>query len=583
MTSIFEYLRLFFDLLSKAGMKQRHLTMVALCYLLITIFDLLGLGAIFFFVSQFLGVEHQSSSTEWSGIFLDNHLFLLFVIPIIWLVKFVVVLFANRAIIRFSQNVAASLRQKIVFSSLTADYPKNGTVRMAAWMDTLTRQLSHAASGIIEPTLRGMCDLFLLFLVCAYLLWLAPLTFLMLAAWLVVGVVFFDLAIRGLVRAKGYQYTVTSEELTREFNDLATGFNEFWALRSYKFFRQRIREKLTKIISNYVTVAVLSMAPRLFLEILLVSGIVLILFISEVFSHGREQTLLSISIIGVGAIRLIPLISSVNLGINQLRSGYRTLENLLNFDSQTSSLSECQIVDVSDSIRLEGIGKSFEDKMLFENLDAEILKGKCTVISGPSGCGKTTLAEIIAGLTAPSQGHVSVHYGRTQRQGQGKDASFKVGYVSQSPSAVDGSLFENITFRSDPGDIEGVDEELSTAIRLSIFTDVLEDLPNGLTTYIGHGHHKLSGGQLQRLAICRAIYHSDGIIILDEPTSALDEKTELRFLESLHELKKDRILVIVTHSNRVIAEADYHICFRKRGNVIASATDLPVGASLPPD
>ena len=242
----------------------------------------------------------------------------------------------------------------------------------------------------------------------------------------------------------------------------------------------------------------------------------LILFISEVFSHGREQTLLSISIIGVGAIRLIPLISSVSLGINQLRSGYRTLENLLIFDFQTPSLSEPPIVDASDSIRLEGIGKRFEDKTLFEDLDVEILKGKCTVISGPSGCGKTTLAEIIAGLTAPSQGRVSVHYGRTRKKGQAEDASFKVGYVSQSPSAVDGSVLENITLtlRGDPGDIEAVDDELSAAIRLSILTDVLEDLPNGLATHIGHGHYKLSGGQLQRLAICRAIYHSDGIIIL---------------------------------------------------------------------
>ena len=170
------------------------------------------------------------------------------------------------------------------------------------------------------------------------------------------------------------------------------------------------------------------------------------------------------------------------------------------------------------------------------------------------------MAEIIAGLAAPSQGRVSIHYGKTRGRGrlQGKDASFKVGYVSQSPSVVDGSVFENITFRGAPGAIEDVDDKLSTAIRLSVHR-CLEDLPDGLATHLGHEHHKLSGGQLQRLAICRAIYHNDGIIILDEPTSALDEKTELRFLESLHELKKNRILVIVTHSNRVIAEADYHI------------------------
>ena len=448
---------------------------------------------------------------------------------------------------------------------------------MTAWVDTLTRQLSHAASGIIEPTLRGICDLFLLLLVCAYLLWLAPITFLMLAAWLVVGVVLFDLAIKGLVRSKGYQYTVTSEELTREFRDLARGFNEFWALRAYKFFQQRIRQKLEVIISNYVTAAVLSMAPRLFLEILLVSGIVLTLFTSELLSFGRESTLLSISIIGVGAIRLIPLISSVNLGINQLRSGYRTLENLLIFDSQPPSFSKLPIVDASDAIRLEGIGKVFEDEILFENVNAEITKGQCTVISGPSGCGKTTLAEIIAGLAAPSSGRIVFHRGRARVEEWDDNIGSKVGYVSQSPSVIDGSVLENITFVSDQGSVEKHHDELFTAIRLSGFTDVLEDLPDGLATHIGDGRFKLSGGQVQRLAICRALYQGEGVIILDEPTSALDEDAELEFLKSLHELKENRHLVIVTHSSRVIAQADYHIRFHKGGNIVATTTELGKG------
>jgi len=577
MTSIIEYLGLFFSLFSRAGINQRHLALVAFCYLLITIFDLLGLGAIFFFVSQFLGIQKQFAGIDWSGTFFGDRLFLLSVIPLIWLIKFAAVMFANRTIIHFSQDVAARLRQQIISSSFSAEYPRNEEAKLVAWVDTLTRQLSHAASGIIEPTLRGIFDLFLLFLVCAYLLWLSPITFLMLSAWLVAGVVLFDLAIRGPVRAKSYKYTVTSEKLTREFNDLASGFSEFWALRAYKFFHQRIQKKLAVTISNYVTFAVLSIAPRFFLEALLVSGIVLILFISEVVSVEREQILLSISIIGVGAIRLIPLISSVSLGINQLRYGYRTLENLLMFGSQTPSFPEPQIVDTPEAIRLESVGKRFEEKILFNKLDAEIMRGKCTIISGPSGCGKTTLAEIIAGLSAPSQGRVSFHYAKTRRQLQDKDARFKVGYVSQSPSAVDGSVFENITFLGDPGEIGNPDDRLSVAIRLSILTDVLESLPDGLATHIGGEHHKLSGGQLQRLAICRAIYQSNGVIVLDEPTSALDEKTELSFLESLHELKKDRILVIVTHSNRVIAEADYHICFQKCGDVIAATTVLPAG------
>ena len=79
---------------------------------------------------------------------------------------------------------------------------------MAVWVDTLTRQLSHAASGIIEPTMRAMFDFLLLVLVCAHLLWLAPISFLVLATWLA-GILLIDLIIRKAVRRKGYIFTIT--------------------------------------------------------------------------------------------------------------------------------------------------------------------------------------------------------------------------------------------------------------------------------------------------------------------------------------------------------------------------------------
>ena len=81
---------------------------------------------------------------------------------------------------------------------------------------------------------------------------------------------------------------MTSEELTREFNDLASGFSEFWALRSYKFFHQRIRKKLTIIISNYDRCCA-EHGPRLFSKFSLFQGLS-DPFISEVLSLGREQT-----------------------------------------------------------------------------------------------------------------------------------------------------------------------------------------------------------------------------------------------------------------------------------------------------
>ncbi len=568
MKHIFEYLVRFFDLLSKAGTKRQTLAFVGICYFLITVFDLLGLGAVFFFISQFLGVKTSSSVDVQSFLPMPDWMLLLAAIPMIWFIKFCVVLLANRAIIRFSQDTAANLRQQIIYASFNAEYPRNEVAQMATWTDTLSRQLSYAASGIIEPTLRALCDLFLLLLVCAYLLWLVPATFLMLAGWLIMGMIISDLAIRRVVRNTGYVYTVTSENLTREFNEIALGFKEFWSLKSSKFFHQRIKNKLDLIITNYVSFAVLSMAPRLFLEMLLVSGIVLIILISEIMGFDQQKILLSITIVGVGAIRLIPLISSVNLGINQLRSGYRTMENVLLFDTQTSARPKTPQPRPIVCLHLEEISKCYDQQIIFHSLDADINRGQCTVIFGPSGCGKTTLADVIAGLLPPSSGQINVSFSNGEI-GSLKDIDLKIGYVAQFPSIVDGTVFENLTLSNKLDSHSHDQAKLTEAMKLSRFVDVLDDLPNGLMTHIGDGHQNLSGGQLQKLALCRAVYLSDDMLILDEPTSALDAESESRFVESLSALKENRILIIVTHSRRVMAAADRQISFTKRGVLAA--------------
>lgn len=563
MKQAFEYFFVFFQILHTAGAKRRSIVFVGFCYLAITIFDLIGLGVVFFFVSNFLGIETTPSAGIGDFHFLNNSKLLLLAIPLIWLIKFIVVLIANRAIIRFSQEVASQLRQKILFSSLNEEYPKAEVTQMAAWVDTLTRQLSHAASGIIEPTMRAMFDFLLLVLVSAYLMWLAPIPFLVLATWLVVGILLIDLIIRKPIRRKGYIFTITSEELTNEFHGIATGFKEFWLLRAYGFFASRIKTKLDVIISNYVTFAVLGMAPRLFLEMLMVSGVVLILGFSELIGIEKEQILLSVSIVGIASIRLIPLISSINLGVNQLRSGYRTIENVIRFDATYGAPAQRNSVCLIKSLHVNGVSKGYNDTPILSRFSADFDAGKCTIVSGTSGCGKTTLLETIAGIIQPDSGELKV----TLNDGSIHDLTsydLKIGFVAQSPTLVSGSVFDNIVLGSVSLLDEKTSENLKKAIRLSGFDVVLKKLPKGLETILGKEGVNLSGGEVQRLALCRAIFGSDNVLILDEPTSALDSVAEKKFIENIDELKKERVLIIVSHSDRIINKADNHITFERK-------------------
>ena len=93
-----------------------------------------------------------------------------------------------------------------------------------------------AAASIIEPTLRGFFDLFLLVLACGYLVYLAPLMFLIISAWLVFGMVLFDFFVRTRIKVAGLSYNIKSERLSKELNTIVDGWEEFYLLKAGRFF-----------------------------------------------------------------------------------------------------------------------------------------------------------------------------------------------------------------------------------------------------------------------------------------------------------------------------------------------------------
>ncbi|WP_199504834.1 peptidase domain-containing ABC transporter [Qipengyuania sp. YIM B01966] len=189
------------------------------------------------------------------------------------------------------------------------------------------------------------------------------------------------------------------------------------------------------------------------------------------------------------------------------------------------------------------------EPLVLKGASLAIMPGEFVAITGPSGGGKTTLVKIVMGLFQPSSGSI--------RLGDRNIFSLKcnryrraIGSVAQGDMLYAGTLAENISFFDPAIDMDRVRE----VARLAHIHDEIEAMPMGYESLVGDMGSILSGGQLQRVLLARALYPGPSLLILDEGTANLDEANEQKILSALKELKITRIGV--AHRPATIMAAD---------------------------
>jgi ATP-binding cassette subfamily C protein len=221
---------------------------------------------------------------------------------------------------------------------------------------------------------------------------------------------------------------------------------------------------------------------------------------------------------------------------------------------------------------------------VLRNVNFSVSPGEVLGIIGPSGAGKSTLARCLTGVIKPTVGGVYLDGHSTYLWERGSFGKV-VGYLPQSLSIIDGTIRQTIARmqESDPRDV-------IRASRAAGIHDLIGRLPNGYDTPIREGLNLLSGGQMQRLALARALFGEPKLLILDEPNSNLDHFGELALLSAIEKAKKrGAIIIMIAHRPSVMAVADKILVlehgtvkqFGPRTDVIASFTPesrLPNGA-----
>ncbi|MBO4845260.1 MAG: ABC transporter ATP-binding protein [Lachnospiraceae bacterium] len=221
-----------------------------------------------------------------------------------------------------------------------------------------------------------------------------------------------------------------------------------------------------------------------------------------------------------------------------------------------TDFTEFGFEDASFSYKEEGK----EDTVVFEHLDFSVRKKEFVAFTGASGCGKSTILKLLMSLYPLISGERYIVGEEGKKE---LNASYRslFAYVPQGNLLMSGSVKDIVTYAAEN------DNDINKALEIACASEFILELQNGVDTKLGEKGNGLSEGQMQRLAIARAICSDRPVLLLDEATSALDEQTEKRLLMNLKAMT-DKTVIIVTHRPAALAICDREVHFDEiRGGV----------------
>jgi len=354
------------------------------------------------------------------------------------------------------------------------------------------------------------------------------------------------------------QLTIFSSE---RISEAITNYKELYVRDKREHFASLINDSRKRIAWNSAEIAFIPNLGKYVIETTMVIGAILICGIQFYIADATQAISVLAVFLAAGG-RIAPAVLRIQSGALSIKGSHGAVNRTISLMDELSSYggevrNKVQpglgnISEFSASFNLENVDFQYpgDDKKVLNGINLQVKAGETLAIVGPSGAGKSTLVDLILGLFSPTSGEILVS-GVFPEQAIKKWPGL-IAYVPQSVSLITGTVAENIALGYANVDIERVKQ----CIKMAHLDSYVDQLENGLNTQIGESGRNMSGGQLQRIGIARALYTNPKILVLDEATSALDGKTETEVSDSIMELQGEITLILIAHRLSTVVRAD---------------------------
>lgn len=417
------------------------------------------------------------------------------------------------------------------------------------------------AASLVFLYMTVFKELLFLFLVIVILLYTNLLVTSVVFAVLSLSALFYYLLFKKRLNIYGVQNLSFKTEKVKLINfsltsikDIKTFLSEFWISKQFS--------KATHALENNIRKSqIIQKTTKLYLELI---GIVVIMIISFFLLSEKsfEKNLPSLSLFIIAIIKLTPSINNILLNLSNIKFTMPSLKAIVeiiqkynlkpvNLKKKTINKKEKKI----QKIQLQNISYKINSKKkyLFKNLNLEFYSNNIYGIIGKSGSGKSTLLNIVSSLIKPSNGLIKID----GKKLDAKNMNYlnNIGYVGQDSKLIYGTLKQNIIFGNTKKETNEI--SLKKLIKDVGLSDFYRKLDNGFDTLIENDGKKISGGERQRIIICRSFYKNCSLLMLDEPTTGLDKFNEENILSRIKNLKKDKIILMSFHNLKHKKYCDY--------------------------
>ena len=321
------------------------------------------------------------------------------------------------------------------------------------------------------------------------------------------------------------------------------------------FFSNQFEKENTKIEKIRFIVNLMTKLPKHILEIFSVMAILSLMYYFVYFkSTSLEETLPIIAFFSLCFIRLLPTINSLSSNLPNLKSthvSFDYINNELKNHHTNQNRQKNNKIEQFDfkEINFENVDFKYpsQNKLVLKNINLKISKNENISIIGESGSGKSTLIDLFMGLQTPNQGKILINGREINKNLNNWQNS--IGYIPQSIYLQDETIEKNIAFGVPENEINK--KRIQQVIKLAQLNEFVTQLTDKEYTIVGEKGARISGGQVQRIGIARALYFYPRILIFDEATSSLDNNTENKLLNEIEHLKDKYTIVTITHKSNV--------------------------------
>ena len=322
-----------------------------------------------------------------------------------------------------------------------------------------------------------------------------------------------------------------------------------------KFFLGLFQESNEKIAYSIANNQYLSSIPKFVIEIFIFIFLLWLIYFLKI-NDALNIYLPLIGIYLIAGYKLLPALQAVASSYASIKGNYSSLQNIkeeifiiLNNENKSQNYSNSNIKKF-ETIEFEDISFSHKNNLIFKSISLEIQKNEIIGIIGETGSGKSTFIDILCGLLNPNKGKIKLNKVEMLKN-EIKNLHKIISIVPQRINLLDDTIKNNILYAKKFSNERNIEERINNLKDVCLL-DYVNKKESGWDSIVGENGAKLSGGQIQRLGIARALFKKPQILILDEATSGLDKETEEKLLNNLINFRPKLTIIIISHNKSIL-------------------------------